>query len=79
MTIEASRLQLSIARSQMVSAGSITYIRAPADPPIAFWVANPNTVVVGAEEWVKQVSSGNSSATTIDQQLLSYTLKSNQD
>ncbi|MFY9251967.1 MAG: DUF1559 domain-containing protein [Fuerstiella sp.] len=73
VSIDATKIQSMIPRSQMVSAGSITYIQAPANPPVAIWVANPNTVVVGAEEWVKQVSSGNSSATTIDQQLFDGT------
>ena len=73
VSIDATKIQSMIPRSQMVSAGSITYIQAPADPPVAIWVANSNTVVVGAENWVKQVSSGNSSATAIDQQLFDGT------
>ena len=73
VTIEASKLQSLIPRSKMVSAGSISYIQAPANPPVAIWVANSNTVVVGAEAWVKQVSSSNSSATAIDQALFDGT------
>lgn len=68
--VDLSKLQQALPNAEEVSDGGLTYIRVPdEDPPGAIWMADSTTVVLGAEQWVKQVAGGGGGSTFVDASL----------
>lgn len=69
-SIDASKLSLVAPQASQVTEGSLTYYRIPEDPPVAIWMPDDRTAVVGAESVVLQVAKGNSATSSLDSGLL---------
>ncbi|MEQ9406320.1 MAG: DUF1559 domain-containing protein [Fuerstiella sp.] len=73
-SVDSARILSAIPNSENVTDGGLTYVRVPENPPIAIWLADSTTAVVGTESSVKQVAiqSGSSlpTRTSLDMALL---------
>lgn len=69
-TVDVSKLTLVAPEASQVTEGSLTYYRIPEDPPVAIWMPDDRTAVIGAESVVKQVASGSTSTSSLDSGLL---------
>ncbi|HIF00004.1 MAG TPA: DUF1559 domain-containing protein [Fuerstia sp.] len=68
-SVDMAKLQSVIPNAQSVTEGQMSYLRIPEDPPVAIWLADSTTAVVGAEEFVKQASSFTTAPSGIDAEL----------
>ncbi|MEO2017732.1 MAG: hypothetical protein ABGZ53_25535, partial [Fuerstiella sp.] len=68
-SVDMAKLQSVIPNAQSVTEGQMSYLRIPEDPPVAIWLADSTTAVIGAEEFVKQASSFTTAPSGIDAEL----------
>jgi hypothetical protein len=68
-SIELSKLQSAIPNAQPVTVGQMTYLRVPEQPPVAIWLADSTTAVIGSEDMVKQASAFTKPPSGIDAKL----------
>jgi prepilin-type processing-associated H-X9-DG protein len=66
---DLSKLQSAIPNSQPVTEGKMTYLRVPQSPPVAIWLADPTTAVIGTENMVKRSAAFTTPPSAIDSQL----------
>lgn len=69
VAIDASKIQAMSPNSEMLTEGSMSFVRIPANPPIAIWLADSNTLVFGEESRVKQIGTNPTLPTNIDNEL----------
>lgn len=69
-SVDPSKLTAISPQANQVTEGSLTYYLIPEDPPVAIWMPDDRTAVVGAESIVKQVAKGDSSTSNLDPGLL---------
>lgn len=68
--LDPSKLLMIAPGAAEVTEGSMTYYRIPQQLPVAVWMPNPQTVVVGVESVVQQVAAGTGGTSTLDTGLL---------
>ncbi len=68
--VEASQLLELIPKAEMVTNGSVSYVRVPEQPPVAIWLPDSTTAVVGAESVVLKVAGDSASLSGFDTALL---------
>ena len=69
-TIDASKIMQLNPQAKQVTEGSLTYYKIPEDPPVAIWIPDGQTAVVGAESVVQQVATQDGSTSNLDPGLL---------
>ncbi|MEP3479226.1 MAG: DUF1559 domain-containing protein [Fuerstiella sp.] len=69
-TMDASKIMLMNPEAKQVTEGSLTYYKIPEDPPVAIWMPDGQTAVVGAESVVQQVATQDGSTSNLDTGLL---------
>ncbi len=72
-SVDIATLQSVIPNAQSVTEGQMSYLRVPEDPPVAIWLADSTTAVVGVEDIVKQAASFTTPPSGIDAALFDGT------
>ena len=68
-SVELSKLQSAIPGAESVTDGQVTFLRVPQDPPVAVWLADSTTAVIGSEEMVKKSAAFTTPPAGIDAEL----------
>lgn len=68
--VEASQLVELIPKAEMATDGSVSYVRIPEQPPVAIWLPDSTTAVMGAESVVLKVAGDSASLSGFDTALL---------
>ena len=68
-SLELSKLESAIPNAEPVTVGQMTFLRVPEEPPVAIWLADSTTAVIGSEDMVKKASAFTTSPSGIDAQL----------
>ena len=65
-SVDIGTLQSVIPNAESVTDGKMSYLRIPEDPPVAIWLADATTAVVGIEDVVRKSASSTTSPSGID-------------
>lgn len=68
--VDATKLQAAIPGASTTTEGSLNFIRLPGDLPKSMWFADSSTVIIGAEDAVRQAATTSPSPTALDTALL---------